>query len=106
MDRAARAVDGLAALLGAQLFTRLSSFSLSIVIARFAPPAEYGISYVSLQLFATLSLYAQKEIFRRVAQRELGTSEGTARSACGVSRPADVGFGRRRESDPYGVVLD
>ena len=49
-------VDGLAALLGAQLLTRLASFALAVLTARFAPPAEYGISYVSLQLFATLSL--------------------------------------------------
>ena len=48
----------------------------------------YG-SCVHFLIFAHVSVVDQKLVFIKQ-----------------VSRPADVGFGRRRESDPYGVVLD
>ncbi|CAK0818199.1 unnamed protein product [Prorocentrum cordatum] len=66
----ADALQGIGAVVSTQLLARAVTFILNILIARLAAPSEYGVSYISLQLFSNLSLFITKEGFRKVALRD------------------------------------
>eukprot|EP00928_Gymnodinium_smaydae_P023251 TRINITY_DN19263_c0_g1_i1.p1 TRINITY_DN19263_c0_g1~~TRINITY_DN19263_c0_g1_i1.p1 ORF type:complete len:530 (+),score=95.38 TRINITY_DN19263_c0_g1_i1:81-1592(+) len=80
----ANALQGIGAAVSAQLLSRAVTFLLNVAIARLAAPSAYGMSYISLQLFSNLSLFATKEGFRKVALRppeDAGLKEDGLRSS-------------------------
>jgi len=85
----ADALQGIGAVVSTQLLSRAATFLLNVLIARFANPTDYGIGYISFQLFGNLSLFMAKEGFRKVAQR---VPEGSSVADHGLSS-TNLGWG-------------
>lgn len=66
------------ALVALQLITRVSSFALSIALARGLGARFYGLANVQLQLISSSALFLSKEGLRRACQRVYAGGAGSA----------------------------
>ena len=72
------ATASILALVALQLITRVSSFALSIALARGLGARFYGLANVQLQLISSSALFLSKEGLRRACQRVYAGGAGSA----------------------------